>query len=114
MSYEGMLILDPDLGGEGFKKALNGVSEAIVKEGGTVSAMQELGRKRMGHPARKKDDGFFVVCTFTAPPGAVERLQKQFVLNESILRFMITRLDTTRVMKIKKRTPLHKKSEAAA
>jgi len=89
--YEGLFIIDPDLGQDASKAVHQAVVDAITKNGGAVSDTQEWGRKKLAHTMKKKREGVYVLLHFTLPPEALSRLMATLRLNEQLLKHLITR-----------------------
>ena len=84
--YEGMFILSSDSAPEASKKALDTITGAITREGGSVDNVQEWGKRRLTFAIRKKRDGVYFVLDFSISPDALLRLEKQMSLNDRVLR----------------------------
>ncbi|MEP9381885.1 30S ribosomal protein S6 [Nocardioides sp. KR10-350] len=91
-AYEVMVILDPSLDertvAPSLEKYLNGV---VVKDGGTVENLDVWGRRRLAYEVKKNAEGIYAVINLTAEPATVQELDRQFGLNESILRTKVLR-----------------------
>ena len=68
-------------------------SPSITKAGGTVNSLDVWGRRRLAYEIRKKSEGIYVVLTLSAQPDDVKELDRQFTLNESIMRTKVIRTD---------------------
>jgi small subunit ribosomal protein S6 len=55
--------------------------------------LAKWGRKRFAYPIKKKNNGFYVVCEFTSSGDLIARLERHFLLDENIIRFLIIGLD---------------------
>jgi small subunit ribosomal protein S6 len=92
--YEVMVIIDPEVD----DRLVNGLLEkplaAFSKAGGTVDNMDIWGRRRLAYDIQKKSEGTYVVINLTAEPAVVKELDRQFTLNEQILRTKVIRPDT--------------------
>lgn len=111
MNYEGIFILDTEVPSDAVKKTVDAVSESIKKEGGMVNEVQEWGRRRLAHLAKKRREGYYMVVNFSLEPEKVKPLQGQFRLNERILKSMLTQKKVFRKRKIRVRKPKREKSE---
>ena len=58
----------------------------ITKGGGTVDNLDIWGRRRLACEIRKKSEGIYAVINVTAEPSDVKELDRQFAINESIMR----------------------------
>ena len=67
--------------------------KVITKGGGTVDNLDIWGRRRLAYEIRKKSEGIYAVINLTAEPSDVKELDRQFTINESIMRTKVIRPD---------------------
>ena len=91
--YEVMVIFDPDTDERQVQPTLEQHLNVITKAGGTVNSQDVWGRRRLAYEIRKKSEGIYVVLTLSAQPDDVKELDRQFTLNESIMRTKVIRTD---------------------
>lgn len=91
--YEVMVIFDPDTDERQVQPTLEQHLNVITKAGGTVDSQDVWGRRRLAYEIRKKSEGIYVVLTLSAQPDDVKELDRQFTLNESIMRTKVIRTD---------------------
>ncbi len=91
--YEVMVIFDPDTDERQVQPTLDQHLTVVTKGGGTVDNTEVWGRRRLAYEIRKKSEGIYVVLTVTATPADVKELDRQFTLNESIMRTKVLRAD---------------------
>ena len=51
------------------------------------------GRRRLAYDINKKSEGIYVVINVTAEPAVVKEMDRQFTLNEQIMRTKVIRPD---------------------
>ncbi len=91
--YEVMVILDPDTDERSVQPTLEQYLTVITKGGGTVENLDIWGRRRLAYEIRKKSEGIYAVITLQANPVDVKELDRQFSINESIMRTKVIRTD---------------------
>ena len=91
--YEVMVIFDPDTDERQVQPTLDQHLTVVTKGGGNVSNVEVWGRRRLAYEIRKKAEGIYVVLKATAEPADVKELDRQFTLNESIMRTKVLRAD---------------------
>ena len=92
--YEVMVILDPDATDElQVQPTLEQFLTVITKGGGTVDTLDIWGRRRFAYEIQKKSEGIYAVINVTANPADVKELDRQFSINESIMRTKVIRTD---------------------
>jgi small subunit ribosomal protein S6 len=89
--YEVMVILDPDTDDRAVQPTLEQFLTVITKNGGTVDSLDIWGRRRLAYEIRKKPEGIYAVINLTAAPADVKELDRQFSINESVMRTKVIR-----------------------
>ncbi len=89
--YELMIILDPDLEERTVAPSLEQYLTVVKSSGGSVEKVDVWGRRRLSYEIAKKFEGIYAVVDLTAEPAAVQELDRQLNLNESVLRTKVLR-----------------------
>jgi small subunit ribosomal protein S6 len=89
--YEVMVIMDPDTDERTIQPTLEQFLTVITKGGGTVDSLDIWGRRRLAYEIRKKPEGIYAVINLTANPADVKELDRQFTINESVMRTKVMR-----------------------
>ena len=92
--YEVMVIFDPDTDERSVQPTLEQYLTVITKGGGTVENLDIWGRRRLAYEIQKKTEGIYAVITLNAEPDDVKEMDRQFRINESIMRTKVIRPDT--------------------
>ena len=86
--YEGMYIFNTGLTDDARQKLLDKVTTSIADKGGEVHKIFDQGRKKLAYPISKKREGHYFVLYFSVPTEIIDKLWREYRLNEDILRFM--------------------------
>jgi len=89
--YEVMVILDPDTDERSVQSTLEQYLTVITKGGGTVDNLDIWGKRRLAYEIQKKSEGIYAVINLTAAPADVKEMDRQFTINESIMRTKVIR-----------------------
>ena len=87
-NYEVVYIMDPAIGEEGIA-ALMEKFKTLVETGGTVTAVDDWGKRRLAYPINDLNDGHYVLMTFTATPELPRELDRVMKITDGIMRSMI-------------------------
>jgi small subunit ribosomal protein S6 len=91
--YEVVVIIDPDVDDRQVSGLLDKPLAGLTKAGGTVDNIDIWGRRRLAYDIRKKSEGIYAVINVTAVPDVVKEMDRQFTLNEQIMRTKVIRPD---------------------
>jgi len=89
--YEVMIILDPTLEERTIAPSLDTFLNVVKRDGGSVEKVDVWGRRRMAYEIDKHAEGIYAVVDLQANPAAVQELDRQLNLNESVLRTKVLR-----------------------
>ena len=87
-SYETLFVVDLQLGEEGVA-ALVEKFKNLIAENGTVTEVNEWGKRRLAYPINDQNDGYYVLVNFTAAPGFPAELNRVYHITEGILRSIV-------------------------
>jgi small subunit ribosomal protein S6 len=92
-TYESTFIVNASLEDAQIESVIARVIETITKSGGSITAVNKWGRKRLAYPLRKKTNGYYVNIEFEAPAAVPAALERMYQLDEMILRYLTIVLD---------------------
>jgi small subunit ribosomal protein S6 len=92
-TYEVVVIIDPEVDDRQVNGLLEKPLAGLTKAGGTVDQTDVWGRRKLAYDIQKKSEGIYAVITVTAEPAVVKELDRQFTLNERIMRTKVIRPD---------------------
>ena len=86
--YEVLYIIDPDLGEED-TAALVEKFKAMVEAEGTLTSIDEWGKRRLAYPINDMAEGYYVLMNCECKPELPAELDRVFKITEGILRSLI-------------------------
>jgi len=92
-SYETTYIVNASIEDSQIESTVSHNSEVIERNGGTITATNRWGRKRMAYAIEKKNNGYYVNVEFDGPGQLIPQLERVYLLDENILRFLTIALD---------------------
>jgi len=92
-NYEVILIIHPDLDENAFEEVTEQVKGWITEDGGSITNVDVWGKRRMAYEIRKQREGQYVLLQTEMQPEAQTELERKLRLQETIMRFLVTRVD---------------------
>ena len=86
-----MVILDPSLDERTIAPSIDTFLNVVKSDGGSVEKVDIWGRRRLAYEIDKHAEGIYAVIDLHAQPAAVQELDRQLNLNESVLRTKVLR-----------------------
>ena len=88
-NYEVMYIVDLDKGEEGVA-AIVEKFKALIEENGTITEMEEMGKRKLAYLINDKPEGYYVLVKFTSAPDFPAELDRIMKITDGIMRSLIT------------------------
>ena len=88
-NYEVMYIIDLDKGDEGIA-AIVEKFKALIEENGTITEMEEMGKRKLAYLINDKPEGYYVLVKFTSAPEFPAELDRIMKITDGIMRSLIT------------------------
>lgn len=86
--YEVMYIISPTVEEEQVKALVEKFNE-LISEHGEIEKVEEWGRKKLAYEVQDQKEGYYVLVYFTANPEFPAELERNFKINENILKYLI-------------------------
>jgi small subunit ribosomal protein S6 len=86
--YEMLYIAHPDLEAN-IEVISQRVQSLITARGGTVESDDPWGKRKLAYPIRKLQYGVYVLVNFELEPDKLSELNRQLLLLDEVIRFMI-------------------------
>jgi len=90
--YEVLYIIDPAQGEEGIA-ALVEKFKAMVEAEGTLSEINEWGKRRLAYPINDLTEGYYVLMTIETKPEFPAELERVMKITEGVLRCLTTAVE---------------------
>lgn len=92
--YEMMVVLHPEVSGEGVEARMAQLRGLLTEHGNHVSEMIDWGRRRLAYPIRQSYEGHYLIAHFEAGEEARRtELEQALLIDEQVLRHLIVRRD---------------------
>ena len=97
-SYETLFIVDVTAGEEATKATVDKFT-TLISENGEIIEIANWGKKRLAYLINDMSEGAYTVVTYKSNPSFIAELERQFNIDETIMRSMTVRLDFEPVAK---------------
>ena len=95
--YEVIYIIDTGLEEAARKELIEKVSTLITDNGGEIEKVDETwGKRRLAYAIDYKTEGWYVLVNFKAPAELPRELERNLQINESVLRYLVVKLEEKR------------------
>ncbi|MFC1988009.1 30S ribosomal protein S6 [Chloroflexota bacterium] len=92
--YEMVLVISPEVAEAEFETKIENVSRFITGKGGTVSNVEQWGKRKLAYPIKGFVEGSYVLAKFKLKPEFGKELEANLRISEEILRHLLIRLDS--------------------
>lgn len=91
--YEVLYILRADQEEEAIAAQVEKFGALVTGNGGVVDGIEQWGKRRLAYPIDYRNEGHYVLMNFSAQPGFTAELERNFRIDENVMRFMALRKD---------------------
>ena len=92
--YETMFIVKATLTDEETQAQIALVKSNIEKNGGEIVSCDDMGTRQLAYEIQKQKRGYYYVIYFTAPTEAIKELERNYRINENIIRFIFIKSES--------------------
>lgn len=85
--YETIYILRPDVDNATAEKVVRRASDVVKRLGGTLTKLDNWGKRRLAYPIKKKTRGIFVYLKYVGFGDLVAELERNLRLLDEVVRF---------------------------
>ena len=97
--YETMLIIKPTLVEEEIKAKIDFFKDIIIKNGGAIETCLDMGMRNLAYEIKKNKRGYYFVIYFKAPTNLIAELERNYRINEDVLRFIVIKYENKKEQK---------------
>ncbi len=89
--YELCFVVKANIEDEERAAALERATSLIARFGGTVSNIDEWGKKKLAYEIQKMREGYYYFIQFEAPTSAPAEIESRVRIMDSVLRYLIVK-----------------------
>ena len=91
--YEVMYVLDAALEESARNELISHFSGIVEKNAGTIDRIDEWGKRRLAYAINYKTEGYYVLMYIQAPSELPRELERNFQINDNVLRYLVIRYE---------------------
>ena len=91
--YELLFVVKPTLTAEEIAAQIATVKASIEKDGGEITATNDMGMRKLAYEVSKNNRGYYTVYYFKTAPSTILEIERLLRLNENILKFMTVKYE---------------------
>ena len=91
--YELALVVNAKIEDEARLATLEAVKELIARFGGTVTNVEDWGKKRLAYEIQKMKEGYYYFIQFDADATVPSEIEQRVRIMENVIRYLCTRKD---------------------
>ncbi len=92
-SYELVFIVHPEVDGDDFTAVVERVTSLVERNSGKVAQVDFWGSRRLAYPIQNQWEGQYVLMQLELEPHGVLGLERDLVLVEQIIRYLLVRVE---------------------
>ncbi|MBE5889475.1 MAG: 30S ribosomal protein S6 [Lachnospiraceae bacterium] len=91
--YELALVVSAKIEDDARAAVVEKAKEYITRAGGTVTEVEEQGKKRLAYEIQHQPEGFYYFIQFDAEPTAPAKIEMDVRIMDNVLRFLCVKKD---------------------
>lgn len=90
--YESVIIIKPNLDEGEIEGIITEITD-LINQNGEVTKVEKMGVRKLAYEISKCKEGHYVVIYFEADPSIISELERNYRINENIIKFITVRKD---------------------
>jgi len=101
--YESIFILKPSLKEEETESAIEKMKGVITTNNGEILEVENWGKRKLAYEVKKEKKGIFVLMRFQGEGRLIPELEKNYKLDDRVMKYVTVKLDKRVAMQLKER-----------
>ena len=90
--YETIFILRPTVSRESSEGISTRLNEVVAREGGTLTRLENWGRRRLAYPVAKQKRGVYVYLRFVGGGALVSEVERNLKMLDDVLKYQTVKI----------------------
>lgn len=91
--YELVVVVNAVIEDDARAAVIEKAKDLITRFGGTISGVDEWGKKRLAYEIQKINDGFYYFIKFEAETTAIAEIESQMRIMDNVLRYLCVKVE---------------------
>ncbi|CDC39203.1 30S ribosomal protein S6 [Butyrivibrio sp. CAG:318] len=91
--YELVVVVNAVIEDDARAAVIEKAKDLITRFGGTISGVDEWGKKRLAYEIQKMNDGFYYFIKFEAETTAIAEIESQMRIMDNVLRYLCVKVE---------------------
>ena len=91
--YELVVVVNAVIEDDARAAVIEKAKDLITRFGGTISGVDEWGKKRLAYEIQKMNDGFYYFIKFEAETIAIAEIESQMRIMDNVLRYLCVKVE---------------------
>ncbi len=87
--YELTVIISPEVADDALDSVIDNISRFITQNGGTVSNVEQWGKRKLAYPIKHFMEGNYVLIRIKLAPTLGKELEANLRIAEEVLRYLL-------------------------
>ena len=92
-TYSTIVVIDSLLKADEIDATIDKIERNIINNGGEILKVDRWGKKRLAYEIKKRQYGYYVEILFKAMGNIIKIIEREYGLDENILRYLTLKLD---------------------
>ncbi len=91
--YELVVVANAVIEDDARAAVIEKAKDLITRFGGTISGVDEWGKKRLAYEIQKMNDGFYYFIKFETETTAIAEIESQMRIMDNVLRYLCVKVE---------------------
>ena len=91
--YESVIIINPNIEDDKIKELIECFKKIITDNQGTVTRVEELGKKKLAYEIKKCKEGYYAVLYFESDASVISELERLYRIKDEVIKYITIRTD---------------------
>ena len=91
--YELAVVVNAQIDEEARTAVVENCKSVVTRFGGTISDVEEWGKKRLAYEIQKMNEGYYYFIHFESEGGAIAEIEQRMRIMDNVIRYLCVKQD---------------------